>query len=133
MLGVQGEVTWGPVALPWLFDLCLNSFLLMIFPVPCTALLRPLLITEERKEREEFEEEEGRVVGCWVREAELRLKFKIEDDGGLLPANDPIIQKKSTCEHSMQQLKKEAAHQEKNEKNQPTVVELSQYSMLNLI
>ena len=94
MLGVQGEVTWGPVALPWLFDLCLNSFLLMIFPVPCTALLRPLLITEERKEREEFEEEEGRVVeGCWVREAELRLKFKIEDDGGLLPANDPIIQK----------------------------------------
>ena len=93
MLGVQGEVTWGPVALPWLFDLCLNSFLLIIFPVPCTALLLPLLITEERKEREEFEEEEGRVVGCWVREAELRLKFKIEDDGGLLPANDPIIQK----------------------------------------
>ena len=64
--------------------------MLMIFPVPCTALLLPLLITEERKEREEFEEEEGRVG--WVREAELRLKFKIEEEGGLLPANDPIIQ-----------------------------------------
>ena len=92
MLGVQGEVTWGPVTLPWLFERCRNSFLLMIFPVPCTALLRPLLITEERKEREEFEEEEGRVV-CWVREAELRLKFKIEDCGGLLPANEPTIVK----------------------------------------
>ena len=85
------------MTLPWLFDLCRNSFLLIIFPVPCiAALLLPLLITEERKEREEeFEEEEGRVVlGCWVlREAELRLKFKIEDcDCGLLPANEPTIQ-----------------------------------------
>jgi hypothetical protein len=64
----------------------------MIFPcIPCiAALLLPLLITEERKEREEFEDEEGRVV-CWVREAELRLKFKIEDcGGGLLPANEPV-------------------------------------------
>ena len=89
MLGVQGEVTWGPVARPWLFERCRNNFLLMIFPVPCTALLLPLLITEERKEREEFDDEEGRVG--WVREAELRLKFKIED-GGLLPANEPRIQ-----------------------------------------
>ena len=76
--------------------------MLMILPAPCPALLRPLLITEERKEREELEEEEGRVpVPCCtpvedvaLNEAELRLKFKIEPEGGLPPppANEPIIQ-----------------------------------------
>ena len=40
--------------------------MLMILPAPCPALLRPLLITEERKEREELEEEEGRVVFVFV-------------------------------------------------------------------
>ena len=75
--------------------------MLMILPAPCPALLRPLLITEERKEREELEEEEGRVVPCCtpvedvaLNEAELRLKFKIELEGGLPPPpdNEPIIQ-----------------------------------------
>lgn len=87
------------MALPWLFDLWRNNFLLMILPAPCPALLRPLLITEERKEREELEEEEGRVVPCCtpvedvaLNEAELRLKFKIELEGGLPPppANEPV-------------------------------------------
>ena len=40
--------------------------MLMILPAPCPALLRPLLITEERKEREELEEEDGRVVFVFV-------------------------------------------------------------------
>ena len=76
--------------------------MLMILPAPCPALLRPLLITEERKEREELEEEEGKlVVPCCtpgvdvaLNEAELRLKFKIEPEGGLPPPpdNEPIIQ-----------------------------------------
>ena len=74
----------------------------MILPAPCPALLRPLLITEERKEREELDEEDGRVVPCCtpvedvaLNEAELRLKFKIEPEGGLPPLppdNEPIIQ-----------------------------------------
>ena len=76
--------------------------MLMILPAPCPALLRPLLITEERKEREELDEEDGRVVPCCtpvedvaLNEAELRLKFKIEPEGGLPPLppdNEPIIQ-----------------------------------------
>ena len=92
--------------------------MLMILPAPCPALLRPLLITEERKEREELEEEEGRVpVPCCtpvedvaLNEAELRLKFKIEPEGGLPPPpdNEPIIQNQDPVSI------KKMAHQKKS-------------------
>ena len=70
--GLHGLVTWGPVTRPWLLLRCRNSFLLMILPALAPELLRPLPITEERKETEEEEEEWGWEEGA--REAEEREK-----------------------------------------------------------
>ena len=102
--GAQGDMTCG-VARLWLFDRCLQSFLVIILLV--WEPERPFDMTEDRNDKEL---DEWLVVGTWpANEAELREIPRVEDVtmGGWMPPREPRY---ASTELASLHLKKSLAH-----------------------